>query len=202
MLWTVGCDHSEQRSASGPADEITYPIPAEGLSVRRALEDATRILGRKIIGTECVLAESRPIRIAGLPRAPTADALRLFQAIFLTLQLSLVEYGGGPGLILESLDINSIPIRWGRYVWVDDVGSESGDAMINTVILTKHVPGSEIRDAVISLHDPRSSWFIELGELRGWIVRESPATIVKMLAVVRTMDVPPGESRPVGPTSR
>src|SRR5438105_13219623 len=104
MLWTVGCDRSAQRSASGPVDEITYPIPADGFSVRRVAEDAERILSRKITCTECALADSRPIRIAGLPRTPRADALRLFQAIFLTHELSLVVYGGEPRRLLECLD--------------------------------------------------------------------------------------------------
>jgi hypothetical protein len=95
MLCCIGCDRATRAAAPVPSDELTYPIPAEGLSVKRVVEDAERILGKKIPCSECALAQSRPIKIAGLPRAPRTDALRLFQAIFMTVQLSLVEpYGG------------------------------------------------------------------------------------------------------------
>jgi hypothetical protein len=204
MLWAVGCERQGPPAAiPPPADEIIYSIPAEGLSLRRVVEDAERILGRKIPCSECAQAQTRPIKIAGRPRAARAEALRMFQAIFVTVLLSLVEPSGTePSLILECLDTSGRSIRKGPFVWIDDVAAEQGDAPVSTVILTKHVPPSEVRDALIPLFDGRLSYCNELPALRGWIVRGPPATILKILAVVRALDKPPPASRSVGPTTR
>jgi hypothetical protein len=190
-LCSVGCDRSRPNLPAGlPADDdLTYPIPPEGLPVKRVVEDAERILGRKISCTECALAES-PVKITGLPRARRSEALRLFQAIFVTRGLSLGTLGMEPSLFLECLDTTGSSIRRGRFVWVDDVVSEPGDAVINTVILTKQFRPDEIRNSLSPLFDGGLSYFTELYDLRGWIVRGPPATILKVLAVVRDLDVP------------
>jgi hypothetical protein len=191
ILCAVGCSPDAPHPAALQAEDVlTYPIPPEGLSVKRVVEDAERILGRRISCTECALAES-PVKITGLPRARRSEALRLFQAIFVTRWLSLSAPSGmEPSLFLECLDTTGSSIRRGRFVWVDDVVSEPGDAVLNTVILTKHIPVSELREAVTPLFDSRLSRYAELFELRGWVVRAPPATILKMLDVVRALDVP------------
>jgi hypothetical protein len=201
ILCALGCSPDAPHPAALHAEDVlTYPIPPEGLSVKRVVEDAERILGRKISCTECALAES-PVKITGLPRARRSEALRLFQAIFVTRGLSLGTLGMEPSLFLECLDTtgSSIRLRRGRFVWIDDVASEQGEAVVNTVILTKHLPVSAMREAVTPLFDSRLSCYGEFYELGGWVVRAPPATILKMLDVVRALDVPPTSA---APTSR
>jgi hypothetical protein len=200
MLYAVGCERQPPPAAPPAAvDEVTYSIAPEGFTVERVVADAERILGRKIPLSECAQAQTRPIKIAGRPRAPRAEAVRMFQALFVTVLLHLVELTGTePSLLLECHDSSGRSIRKGPFVWIDDVAAEQVDAPVSTVILTKHVPPSEIRDSLTPLFDGRLSYANELPELRGWIVRGPPATILKVLAVVRALDVP----RPTTGTSR
>lgn len=188
----IGCGRGPSDTAARAASEdvFTYPIPAEGVPVRHLVEDAERVLAKKITCSETALAQTKPIRIVGLPREPRPDALRLFQALFLTLRLSLVEVPG-LGLVLESRDSSGSSIRSGGFYWIDDVASQKGQHPIKAVILLRHASAQDLRDAILPFFDPRNARFNELIEPNGWVVDAPPATIVRMLEVVRALDVPP-----------
>jgi hypothetical protein len=192
-----GCGRADVATQRAPQELFTYPVPVEGVSVQHVVGDAERILGRKITCSEAALAQTKPVRIVGLPRAPRAEVLPLFQALFLTLPLRLFEPDDmKPGLFLETLDSSGSAIRGGGFYWIDDVASQTVQHPIKAVILLRHARAQDLRNAMMAFHDPRNAWFNELTDPNGWLVEAPTATILRMLEAVRALDVPPADSMP------
>jgi hypothetical protein len=176
----IGCERgsADVASPSSPVDLFAYPVPAEGVSVQRLVEDAKRLLGKNITCSETALADTRPIRIVGLHRAPNAEALRVFQSLFLTNRLRLFELEDQEsGLFLETLDSSGRSIRGGGFYWIDDVASQEVHHPIKVVILLRHARAYDLRATVVPLFNPRDARFEELIAPEGWLVEAPPATI-------------------------